>query len=107
MPIDSLDERKKPCSTVILSTGANFPDALAAGPLAIAAGAPILLNDGDSVRPDVLKFLNDNAVARVIIVGGTAAVPQSVEDELELGLGREVVRLGGANRNGTAVEIAD
>ena len=33
----------------IIATGANFPDALAGGVLAQDKGAPILLNDGDTV----------------------------------------------------------
>ena len=70
--------------TVLLATGENFPDALAAGPLAEWEDAPILLNNGDMVRPDVAEFLLDpaNGITDVIIVGGTAAIPTSVETQL-------------------------
>jgi putative cell wall-binding protein len=89
---------------VILATGANYPDALAAGPLAMELNAPIVLNDGPSLRAAVKTYLAA-ATGTVYIVGGTAAVPESVEDQLE-GMGKIVKRLAGANRSETAVAVA-
>jgi hypothetical protein len=92
--------------TVVIATGLNFPDALAAGPLAAIAG-PILLNDGPTIRPDVGAFLKAEEIVNVYIVGGTAVVPQSVEDELTFEYGITVTRLAGDNRAETAVEVAE
>ena len=96
-----------PSGTVILATGENFPDALAAGPMSAAYGMPILLNSGASVRADLGQFLVDNGVYNVIIVGGTSAVPESVEDELTGFYDMNVERVSGDDRAGTAVAIAE
>jgi putative cell wall-binding protein len=99
---------------MILATGDNFPDALAAGPLAIYADAPILLNTGGSLLPVVKATIAgalgtgntcDLGVPTVHIVGGTAAVPASVEAELQ-SMGINVNRIAGANRAETAAAIA-
>jgi putative cell wall-binding protein len=102
---------------MILATGANFPDALAAGPLADAAGAPILLNTGASLVPSTKAAITSKLVAggdclaavggvpTIHIVGGTSAVPASVESELQ-SMGINVVRWAGDNRAETAATIA-
>jgi putative cell wall-binding protein len=93
-------------TNAILATGLRAADALSAGPLAIAAGDPIILNDGASLRADVRAWLGTNGITSVTIVGGTGAVPQSVEDELTNELGITVTRLAGANRDATSAKIA-
>jgi len=69
---------------VYVATGANFPDALSAGPAASIQGLPVLLVDG-SVHPtdpqngldDATKqVLDDHNVVRATVVGG----PGSVDD---------------------------
>lgn len=94
-------------TTVIMTTGQNFPDALVASVIAADYGYPIILNDGPSVRADVAAFLVAEGIQDVIIVGGTAVVPQSVEDELDDAFGIDVERLSGANRFATAVAVAE
>ena len=101
-----------PCD-VVLATGEAFPDAVAAGPLASAAGAPILLTSGSSLRADVKAYLagmdNDDdcvlGVPTVHIIGGTSAVPASIETEINT-MGIDTNRISGANRYETAVAIA-
>jgi putative cell wall-binding protein len=95
-----------PNNNAILATGLSAADALSAGPLAIAAGDPIILNDGASLRADVRAWLVTEDITSVTIVGGTSAVPQSVQDELANELGITVTRLDGANRDATAAGIA-
>jgi putative cell wall-binding protein len=94
-------------STVILATGENFPDALAAGPLAATGGYPILLNNGTTVRPDVANLLLTEGVTEVIIVGGESVIPASVATQLTASLGLTVERLAGTDRAGTAAAIAN
>lgn len=96
-----------PFDEAIITTGQDFPDALAGGVLSAYRGAPILLNDGESVRADVGDFLDDAGINKVYILGGTAAVPASVEAELSTTHGVTTERLDGPNRWGTAVAIAD
>jgi len=94
------------CPNIILATGENFPDALAAGPLAIFTNGAIVLNKGESLRPDVKSFIANEDPVKVWIVGGTGVVPASVEAELR-DMGLSVARLAGNNRFSTAAAIAD
>jgi putative cell wall-binding protein len=92
---------------IILATGENFPDALTAGPLAIVNGAPIILNNGDSLRADVAAFLDANAnIVDVYIVGGEAVISAEIEAELAGPRGYNVTRLAGDTRADTAVAVA-
>ena len=85
-----------------VATSRNFPDALAASPLAAASGMPILLASPDTV-PDL-----PDAVSDAVILGGTGAVSTGTQDGLEAALGADAVeRLGGANRYATAALVAD
>lgn len=85
-----------------VATGADFPDAAAASPLAAALGRPILL-----ANPTSGAIYVPTGTKRAAILGGTAAVSGTVEAALRTGLGSaNVVRLGGANRYATAAIIA-
>jgi len=99
---------------VVLATGENYPDALAAAPLAYNVSAPMLLTSGSSLRADVKAYLADNmdtgagcalGVPTVHIIGGTSAVPASIETEINT-MGIDTNRIAGANRYETAVAIA-
>jgi len=93
---------------VTVASGANFPDALAAGPVAAAQGGPLLLVPQDGALPltdsDELRRLNPS---RVDIAGGTAAVSSVVQSELQ-GFARPgtVFRWAGQNRYETAAKLA-
>jgi putative cell wall-binding protein len=101
---------------MIIATGANYPDALSAGPLALEAGAPILLNSGASLDASTKAAISSKlvpggdclaavgSVPTVHIVGGTSAVPTSIESELQA-MGINVVRWAGDNRAETAAVI--
>ncbi len=65
-----------------IATGANFPDALAAGPVLSRNKSVLLLaaeGEGNTTALDLLPESADgNPVSRIRIFGGNAAVPQSV-----------------------------
>jgi glucose/arabinose dehydrogenase/putative cell wall-binding protein len=85
-----------------VATGADFPDAAAASPLAAALGRPILL-----ANPTSGAIYVPTGTKRAAILGSTAAVSGTVEAALRTSLGSaNVVRLGGANRYATAAIIA-
>jgi len=90
---------------VVLATGENFPDALAAGPFAIENSASIVLNSGSALRADVKAYLSTLTTGKVWIIGGTAAVPASVEAEIQA-MGKNVQRISGADREATAAAVA-
>lgn len=94
--------------TVFVATGVNYPDALAAGPAAGFAGAPLVLIDGSgaALTNETRKLLQDLATKRVVVVGGTSAISSALETQLRDVSGVESVeRLAGQDRFETAVAI--
>ena len=83
-----------------------FADSLSAGAWAAATGWPSLLTSTDELPETIRQALADSDIERVMLLGGTAAVSPTVEDELE-SLGVDVVRVAGATRFDTAVEVAE
>lgn len=92
--------------TVFLSTGANYPDALAASPLAAGSGWPILLTKSTGLPDFTKQALTNLAADRVLVIGGVSAVPDAVKVQAEVIVGSPALRLAGANRFDTAVKIA-
>jgi putative cell wall-binding protein len=92
---------------VTVASGTNFPDALAAGPVAAAAGGPLLLVPSAGGLPAIvsaeLTRLNPSSVN---IAGGAAAVSLPMGDQLS-GFGAGTVnRLAGQDRYDTAAQLA-
>ncbi|MGB1645414.1 MAG: cell wall-binding repeat-containing protein, partial [Ilumatobacteraceae bacterium] len=96
-------------SCLTLAVGDNFPDALAAGQLVYDFECPLVLTAGDSLHPATKAYMAAETASDldfVYVIGGTAAIPASVENEL-FAMGINTMRLGGANRAETAAAIAD
>lgn len=92
-------------STVIVATGLNFPDALAASYLSGGRDAPILLVERDRVPAETADALDELAPERVFVLGGRDAITRDVVDELRDRPG-DVERIGGATRVETAAMLA-
>ena len=90
----------------ILVSGENFADALTAGPLAYSGRLPILLTLPEQLPDVTAQALEDLGIGHVIILGGSAAVSESVEEEVAGG-GVEITRFGGQRRTDTAALFAD
>jgi len=87
--------------TVLVTTGSNYPDALAAAPLAAHKGWPVVLSN-----PAGTIELPEEACTAVIL-GGSGAVSDSMEAALTSLLGESnVQRKGGSNRYETAALVA-
>ena len=91
--------------SVIVASGVNFADALSGSYLAAVKNAPILLSYStdainDSVKDYIRANLKDGGM--VYILGGTSAVPASMESGLE---SYQVKRLAGNDRFGTNLAI--
>ena len=92
--------------TALLAGSDAVADALAAGSLAYQGSHPILLTRRDVLDERVAALLSDSQTEHVVILGGTAAVSADVEREL-VRRGVAVTRWAGADRVGTAAEIAE
>ena len=68
--------------TVFVATGADFPDALAAVPVAAAAAAPLLLARADGLPAPTAAECRRLATARAVVVGGLGVLPTVVEQGL-------------------------
>ena len=68
---------------VVIASGENFPDALAAGPLATSRHAPLLLVQKDRVRQDVLDYLTEHGVKKVFLLGGDTVISDAVFQAIE------------------------
>lgn len=87
----------------VLASGEDFPDALAAAPLAAAYDAPILLTGRSATPAATLDALADLGVADVLVLGGTAAVSTEVTNRLELTY--QVTRVAGGSAEPQAVQV--
>lgn len=92
--------------TVFLSTGSNYPDALAASPLATAKGWPILLTKPDALPAETVLALTNLDATKVLVLGGTGAVSDAAKIQAEGIVGATATRLSGTTRFATAVNIA-
>lgn len=103
--------------TVLIASGEQFPDALAAGTLAYRNGHFLLLSPAPELPEATVMALQQLRATDVLLIGGTAALSEELEaetralntdgtaSELTASIAR-VTRIGGANRNVTATLVA-
>ncbi|WP_246569777.1 cell wall-binding repeat-containing protein [Lentibacillus saliphilus] len=96
----------KSTDTVILARGNDYADALSGVPLAYQYDAPILLTSSAQLNPRVLDEITRLNAQHIIILGGTQAVSEDIEQTLE-DEGLTVDRLSGQSRYETASAIAE
>ncbi|MBN2848424.1 MAG: cell wall-binding repeat-containing protein [Coriobacteriia bacterium] len=94
-------------NNAVLCTGANFPDALAAAPLARLLKAPLLLTRQDAVDDATMDELNRLAVSDVYVIGGPDVVSNAVMNQLASELDMTVHRISGVDRYATSVAVAN
>ena len=92
--------------TAIVASGEVFADALVAGPFAARGSHPVMLTPPGELHAEVEENLRLLGIEHVVLMGGTAAVSDAVEQSIE-NLGLEVTRLAGATRYDTAVKAAE
>ncbi len=90
-----------PLGTAVVVSGANFPDALSAGPLAAYNGFPIVLARGDTVPASMTAAFASLGVTSTIIAGSGSVVSTSFGDGLP-----SPTRLGGRDRYQTSAALA-
>jgi putative cell wall-binding protein len=89
-----------------VATGANYPDALAAIPLAARTSSPLLLTHFSGAPGATTNELTRLAPGRIVVLGGAAAVSESVVAQLRSYTSGTVTRIAGADRYGTAAAVA-
>ncbi len=95
-------------STVIIASGETQVDAIAAAGLAGNLRAPVLLTRSGQLPHNVARFIEEHGIAKVIIVGGTAVIPNAIKTALEnLDTQPDVERVSGADRYATAAAIGE
>jgi putative cell wall-binding protein len=87
-----------------VATGKSFPDALAAGPTAARDRGPVLLVSGGSVPSPTLNELKRLKPSRIVVLGGTSVIGQSVMTTLSKVA--PVTRIAGADRYETAARLS-
>lgn len=100
-------------SSIIVADGTNFPDALTGSYLAAKKNAPILMVNGDATKKEdktilqLCEYIEKNLVegGTIYLLGGTAAIPELVENALPSGY--TVKRLYGKNRYETNIKILE
>lgn len=95
-------------STVYLANGTNYPDALAGAAAAGFTDAPVLLTTRDVLPADTIAALQFHQPTRIIALGGTGSINDSVlkKARLSTGVSTTTTRLSGLTRYDTAAEVS-
>ncbi len=101
------DRKLSMSSTGIIASGQGFADALSAAPYSASNHAPILLSSPDGLSKETLNSIKSSGLKRIVIVGGHAAVPESVEQQLRSCGIEDITRLAGDTRYETSAKVAD
>ena len=97
----------QPWDRMVLVSGQNFPDAMAAGPLAAGFRGPLLLTGRDQLPPETGRVLQSVHPTTIWIVGGPGVVSESVVSQLRDDFSvTEVNRVWGPDRYATAERVA-
>ncbi len=104
---DIIDRGTEQSDTALVATGEKFPDALAAGPVAYAAGMPLAITMRDEVPAAVMQALEDADITKAVVLGGDLSVSEEVRDQLrEAGI-TLVEEFAGADRAEVSTMVAD
>lgn len=68
--------------TAVIVDGTNYPDALSSGIVATFTDGAVLLTEPNILNQDTKKFIQENNIKNIVIVGGEKSVSKAVEDEL-------------------------
>ena len=93
--------------TVIVTTGENFPDALAASALAGVRNAPIVTTSNNSLSLDARGRLRALNPTSVLVIGSSDTISDAVVSEIQDALPSttRITRLYGENRRATALAL--
>ncbi|WP_407307688.1 cell wall-binding repeat-containing protein [Desulfosporosinus sp. SB140] len=106
MLANSLNDRT--VSTVVISSGEQYPDALSISSFAANKGWPILLSPHAALPQEMKDFLQERKPSKIYIAGGSGVISDNVKSEISGLLPQaSVERLAGQSRFDTNVTIAE
>lgn len=73
----------KGTNTIVLVNGENYPDALSSSLVATQNNGAVLLTQPNKLNEDTAKYIKDNNIKNIIIVGGEKSVSRNVENGLK------------------------
>lgn len=91
--------------TVYLAAGDNFPDALAAAPVAYNTDARLLLTNSSSLQSATKGELRRLSPKNVVILGDKPTIADSVLAQVRQLIDAKVTRIAGKNRVETSLEL--
>lgn len=89
-----------------VATGGSFPDALAGGAIAARNNGPILLVSRTGIPSATAAELQRLRPAKIVVLGGAAAVSEPIRNALTNYTGGAVSRIAGADRYATSVQLS-
>ncbi|HEY8293964.1 MAG TPA: cell wall-binding repeat-containing protein, partial [Micrococcaceae bacterium] len=90
-----------------IASGTGFPDALSGAAAAAGlANGPVLLVPGTAVPAAISAELERLQPARIVVLGGSAAVSDEVQQQLAAYTPRAVTRLAGSDRYATSAAVS-
>ncbi|MBQ0058934.1 MAG: cell wall-binding repeat-containing protein, partial [Lachnospiraceae bacterium] len=89
-------------SRLLVCSGENFPDALAAS----ATGLPILVVNSHALSNDQVSFLQTHTVSQVFVIGGTAVVTDNLVEQIRPYVTGSIERISGNTRYETSTAVA-
>lgn len=93
-------------STVIIATGMDYADALAASSLAKLKASPILLTQKNAMDESVITEIKRLKASQAILVGGAGVIGTGVENQLK-SLNVNITRINGSDRYDTSRKVAE
>ena len=92
--------------TAILASGVEFQDAQSASVIAYRTKLPLLLTPATTLSTTAVAAIEKLGVKQVILMGGTLAVTNTVEQALVAKTGVSVLRVAGKDYTDTAAQLA-
>lgn len=97
-----------PVDTVYVASGVNYPDALAGGAaIGGTTGGPVLLVEPNAIPAATAAELTRLKPNNIFVLGGPSAISDAVMDALAPYAPNLPIRRSGADRYGTAVQVAN
>lgn len=95
------------CENLILASGEGYADTLSSTVLSRKLDAPIVLTSSDSLNINARNIIETLKPKNIYIIGGEGSISSSIREELKRKNEYNLIELGGQDRFGTNVSIAN